>query len=924
MRWIVGVAVLFGVGCRVPARDNPNDPANRPAAELALYVGAPGGGVTGNRLTEFTLDASASSGPSERSLRFAWDVDGDGEFEVPDGSGVDCNGVARACLRTFIAIPAETLPGGIGTAQRTVRVRVSVAGDEERADIAEAVALVSNQGPSLPEEVDIFVPELTGGAVTLSPCDGDDACAVTDPDGEALEWEWNAVRPADVVLSSTTAAMPTFETPWEEQTLLFEATAWDAGRLASATTRVRVHVATQVWVTTSSPTRAYRLHPEFRQIARQEDVFDAPAPMGVLTTDYTSAFSGLASDGENLWLGRTGMDPADPFNFLVNEVQRRRPSVGYDFEEEAGYSFSLPGGHVPSIAAVGEEACAAVWVASSPAQHAFARLVPGQAPILTSSAGTEPRFVHRGPNDECWAVGGSTSSVDPENTQAAVFLLGADGSEIGTPDLDALREVHASARGSDGSLWIAGEDPVTCPDGTAFLHYLAGSPSAPAQSFCLDVAAVDALVPKDTGFYAHDAASGRIFLLTSSGSAVPTSAPITFLPGRGGDIPPAEPRMLYDAAEGELWVADSEGRLLRFQERAGDLEQEANLSGEFGDLVGVPRFAALALLESKGRVVTSAYGGSEDVIVVVASHLKRVEEVLVSGTFVTASAEPVRGLAWIADGTSTEASFRKIDARGREVVSTAFPGIANSVVSLADGGAIAVWSDAATPSVQGGVARLGPDASSIAELASADVAVEFAPGDVAARGSTACILGTDSFFDGILARADTNLSTGSVDSTSSPGVWYRPLDVATDGTSCWAAIEGIFDDMGCGCFLGKVVRFDGVVTDEIDMDGPSSIDVDPLTGSAFAVAFTSTGASAVFEIPSGTLVPEHRFGDLDLGVNLLAVQRRCAEPTCTGETELVLWVARGTSIQRTDVGGNVQETFTLPQIGNLLQLDVLP
>ena len=385
-------------GCSLPARDNPNDPVNKPDA--ALTISGPTGAV-GTRATVFRLDASAS-GPTNGALEFTWDVDGDGVFEErPDA--FECGGRDGACLDTTIPLTLDTLPGGIGTAQRPVRVRVTA---EQGSDVAEVSAFVSNASPALTFPEHLFVPELTGSSVLI------DACPLgscTDPDGELIDWSWEPLRADGVALSGTSQSGVTFVAPREERTLLLRLTASDEGALATASQLVHVHVTSAVWISSRLPTRVYRLYPDFRKVLTRPQTY---AP----DTAYSTAFGGIASDGSAVWTGVTRVDPASGF-IDTAYVSKIEPGANGDLQETDRWDLDPNSNAAPAIAVSGGVACAAQW-SFDPARHRFLRLPAGAAPIAASvgTGGVAPRFVHSAPGGECWAVA-ATDPLEPSSTQ---------------------------------------------------------------------------------------------------------------------------------------------------------------------------------------------------------------------------------------------------------------------------------------------------------------------------------------------------------------------------------------------------------------------------------------------------------------------------------------------------------------------------
>lgn len=410
MRPSVAIALLTAAGCALPDRDNPYDPRNRPTASLT--VSPPVGGPA----TPFTFDASGSSG--DGPMRYEFDLDGDGVFELD-------NGPEPVAARAYTLPPTAFPASGIGAITRRPRVRVRARGATA---VADAEVTIENHAPVIDVGPTRTVPAWTGGAITLDVCAQSADCRSFDPDGpEGVRWTWRQVPEPTVSLAvDSTQGTAVFTAPEEPQILFFEARGSDG--FASVSQVLRVKVGGAVWVTTVEPTRTLQIHTD----AASFPIFA-----------YLEAI-GAGPDGQ-VWLGLTDAPPSSS----PRRIERRNA----DGMVES--SWSIPAGMrteeiVPARSSAGA-ACARL---TDIGISRVAVLDPGPGSGAAQVVGSiaDARFVlpDRGDPESCLVVGDAQVRRVGMTTGAVTFLGAA-------PILAA-----SATTANDGAVWVA--DSYVDPD----------------------------------------------------------------------------------------------------------------------------------------------------------------------------------------------------------------------------------------------------------------------------------------------------------------------------------------------------------------------------------------------------------------------------------------------------------------------------
>lgn len=895
----------------IPSRDNEHDPKNALRASLVVYVGTSGGTNLGNRHDVFTLDASGTVDPRERTLTYDWDIDGAPGFELLADDVLTCSattpppclddcGAAEGldCLRTTLSITSGALPGGVGTAELVVGARVHAGSKKETAT---AIAAVTNEAPIVDVGGDIFVPDLTGGLVVLDACAGRvGACTSRDPDGDDLDWTWTPLRgDFDGFLPASNDTRLFFIAPAAEQTLLFEAKATDG--VAERTALVRVHVGSQAWLTTFDPTLVWRIYADLRPLHTfRPDYVNGPA---MPPESYTPDGGIIADDAGNVWVGvafsttSSLLDRGIVYGFTPN-LEGLSPDPLQEW--------SHPGAFVPTaLALVGTNLCATLRTHTDATGSSFmppsffawlergAALDPGDS---ADELFEEPKYVQPRNASSCWAVTGALPSA-PDG--ASVYTFGAGGT-TSLVEADALDDVTSSTSDGAGGLWITG--PGQGCSGSAFLRY---TPSSIEGAFagCHSHRVDSIVLHPDGGLWLHDAETQEIYWLTPDGDILLTDAPLIGLPG-DEFFPRGEPRMASDLVARDLWLVDVNLRRIgRLTESEGSFvdsgfvettEVRFSTSGGFG------RVRTLALLPRFGRVVWPiSEPGNGGALVNVPAHMRVIERSIVSAPFVNISPEPTRGDVWIADQGVTLPSLRRLTPAGDLQVGVAI-GAARGVASTADGGA---WV-ALQLGTAGRLTRVTRDGDVVGfkDYPRPIVLISVEPSD-----ESVCAVSDDGAGTVDILRID---AAGNLSAVSA-GFGVERAAKATPG-GCWF----LFADDG-------VVFYDGTNAVIVDQSGdpfagPYQGDVD-YDGSIWFVGNPQFAYRGIAGGAAALQLPNFPFDPVALNI-----QRRCLPGTCIEESPLLVWVATGTSLHRLNGSGDILQSYAIPFVGNITALDVLP
>ncbi len=942
-------------GCALPARDNPGDPANRPTAVLRVHV-LGGASNRGFRDDTFVLDAGDSRNSADRTsgLRFWFDLDEDeSDFEVGGEQGL---------TDPVLETPLEILDpeAGSGPSMRRVRVRVA---EGESVSIATATAIVTNRAPILEIGEDLFVPPATGGPVRLDACGGRRepyACATRDPDGDPLTITWTQLTGSPLLGGATTAtgSQVVFDAPMDEQTLLFGVRAYDG--LAATSRFLRVHVTTQVWLTTYFPMRTYRLYADLRIAHALDD------PDGYF--DTAEGIDVDAGSGD-VWLGASTRSDGNG-NVVATRVRRYRPAASafesieeWDLgsldcadEEEAAGPDNLCIGSVVSVAALGENGCAVVRPFDSVTYTdgaSFVFLEEGglATPFLSPDEGYPFQVLPAG-DDGCWAL-----------STRALYRLDAGGLvAVGDP-IEAGHFLTSATLSSGGSLVLAVVAAGSQGDlGNTTLYRLAPGDEVPQLLATIPDVQFDALTNGPEGMlWAHDVYSGRTAALVSAdadgdltcaGTELPgvlgpivgclTGAPATAL-AQYDDLAPAvtspfQPRFVGDPLERALWIVDrNQGALLRLEWLAGEFDQVRTLgANHLGVGTGPYFWRAVALHPIDRRALAAVRGQDAHALAWIPPHLTRIREIATSASVPKISADPTRGDLWLADGGLVNPdSLRKLDASGRalDAVGDEYPAMDVSV--LPDG---SLWSGGGGGGPDGWLMKIGPDGSVVrtVDLGTTVVGVD-------ADADHVCILANDAVNPE--RRAAWRLDGNATEAVPLAGLTGEPLTFVADpplpragpGGTCWFlgessdCLDGVDSpDASIARVPGGSLQADLCADEDPDDDEsqglintPGDLSVDRATGVAYATVQLDGDTIGILRVSGMTLSSSHVLPDLFGAFKLVEASRVCADsadPTC-----LELWITQGDRLDRYDSAGTLLDRYIVPEIGSgTYDLEVRP
>lgn len=924
-----GALACCASACAIPSRDNPHDPALQPRAILDVHV-LGGEGNVGVRTAMFVLDGSASKDPLDRGpLRYFWDLGNGVEFED-----------AEQLVRT-LEIPEAAraqLVAGEGAAQFPVRLRVET-GDGDHSSSTSATVILTNRAPVVDPGEDLFVPELQQHTVVLDVCGGNaGACPTYEPDGDPVSYVWEQLRGETVLPAAVAGTSISFIAPAQPQALLFRLTADDG--LSVVRRNVRVHLSTQVWVTTSNPTRVYRVYPEFGGVRGfPADPVTTVAPEG-----------GLAADAAGgVW---TGLGVVDSVSGLQTETRVLHLVPGLDglddFEEWSIADVYL----ASSIAPLGDDACVVLRRPLDPAfsPSRFALLESGDPSPDVSTPGLaadtlleEPKFVLPRPGvaGECWAVTGSLDGAPG----GSVHRFGTSGALVphaGRNALD-LDDVTAAVLATDGGLWIAG--PSAGCDGARVLH-VASSGAVTERVPCFDGfdgggARFDALAAGNGGaLWAHDARSFAFLHVSASGAVSPTGAPDVSLAQSDGFQHAPSPGMVFDALENHLWLVEEfSGAMMRL-----DASEDGTLSGAREVTPppslaagNIPVFRTVALSPLSGRIFAAALDQSgaavSGEILHVPVHMTLVRSFSLTASVLGVTPDPLRGDVWVSDGgdgsgqAASAFPLRRVTQDLVTQASVAADGSIHGVATRSDGG---TWATVQRPDGSGELWKVGRDgAVDPQQTFSYPDTLRGLAGDDSVLCTTAYASPQASGdLSGDLIRYEPGTASASVHDTDASPL-YEPFGVAHGSSGCWYTFLGLTLDTGGGPnFTGfAVAHWSGTgqptrTPATLEIGGP--IDVDPLTGDAWVAArdFAVDPNIAAFTVDSGG-TETFRFSLPDGDINALQVQRRCAG-ACTGSEPLHVWVVRGESLVRLDGTGEELGRYFLPGAADITGLAVVP
>ena len=905
----------LGTACAIPARDNTHDPAVQPEAVLTVYVSSTSGSIEGTRNTTFTLDASGSTDPKGRTLHYSWDIDDNADFEIED-TAVACDNGEIACLRRQLTVPPLFPANGIGSAPRTVRVKVSAGGAKST---AEAVAILVNQAPVIELEEDLFVLERVQPTVVLDPCALASPCSSADLDGDPIDFDWTQVAGlgSPVVLTTALDGTASFVAPPDPQELVFELAANDG--LATTVARLRVRVGTQVWVGTEDPVGLYRLHPDF--VTRKATSAPAQAEITAIAADATSGA---------LWFGE--------YDLNGNAFLRR---AGASLEVEATYAAP---GLVGGISAAGGIACVAFrddLNSQTIVQHYDANGAVGPAAMIPGY----PYGAFPGPT-------AGTTWVVSSNSFHLVTTAGVATQVVPDDPVFNLRLVAGDA--VDGSLWIFHEGD----DASRLKHLFADGTTDvilnPFESFTNP----DALVAHpDGGVWAHQ---GSTLKRVAPDLSIVEEPYVLLLAPPGSPGYSLQGSLATDPIRREVWIAEKAAqRLARydlgedgFLHRADDLLLPPNLES----LVNTT-LVTLVIDERGGRVF--AIGKTEetptvftDFLAAIPRHLRRIEAVPVQGgSAAFVSADPARGAGWVSPYESFANFINdvtpavRVATSGRTLAVTPSGPHVGEVAGLRDGGA---WI-AGYEGTSGRLLRVDGKGSILDTLDIVDLSPNLGVWGAAIfkmsmseDETTVCATSQRPFsIEGYGPVLRANLQTGAVDLDGGGlGTTYGG-DVENAGNGvCWILDSGNYDSATDTCITpspnGFVARLEGTTIVTTPTNGglvftcPRALALDPRDGSAWVSDLDiPTGRNKIFRLDEGTLATEASWETSGTSLSLIDVQRLCADGADASCADI--WHISNSptdrTVHRSRAGGapalEELERYTLPA-GHGVSLDVAP
>lgn len=870
-----GVLLLLAAGiasgCVIPEQDNPRDPKNSPIAVLSVNT------AQGTRATSFVFDASGSSDPRERGpLEFRWEFH-DAVHDTEPAGDFDHSSGEDPIQPWSFGIPAATADSN-GEAIIARRVRVKVVAADGASATDEVTIVVQNRVPRVDLGEDLFVSRLRTEPIVLDAEGGGAEPTSVDPDGDVLQYDWQQISGAAVTLTPLDAnhRRMSFDPPADtSRPLAFHVAAGEG--LSGGVDVVRVHFGPQVWATTFSPSRLYRIYPDHANLTGFGNGAGGTIP-------FQEAIRGVSvEDDGTIWTVET--------NFGGSAIVRRADGALQELVE--GVVSSMTAFRV-SIDGVGAEACLSnsfgfVWVSNSALEIARAE-TPDEV----------VRRVHERPDGDCWAV-----------TDRGIHRFAADGTlelELATAALGTNNDgFGASFVDEDGALWVSeihGDVGITGATDTVIIRVeLDGTSSVVAT---LPGRLITQLDRHDAGSaWLFDLWARQILVLEPQGT-LRQPLPALLRPSA----------IVADRRDRAAWIVDSLTGDLVLLVDDGTNAYEVGRTSSLEWVADAPTWVSPALDPAAGGVVVAANGATPH-LVRVPAHLRGIEHVPVlldSSQPSGLAGDASRGAVWLPDYSPADPEVLRLGSSGRALA--VVPVESGLVAGTEDGGAW-IATQTLAPAPMGGVRRVSPTGE-VLESHSMDefIPIAFAYDATAGVGCIAAI-------DGTLATNDSRLyrfSAGTLETLTEPalGLEYPTRAcVAAPSGAIWFVLGDEF------CTSTALVRYlPGETTASLSLTEAFGT---PLTGCPPELA-TDPRDGGVWYSDGGRLV---RFDPDGAELEELSVSTVSLDVVpCAGETDCVeFWHAadpfEGTTVYRRDASGDELSAMGVP-IGILSDLTVVP